>query len=584
MRPEFVRPVLVVAMSFGLLSGCGGGAGSSPSNPPPQSGPVSVSVSPTSATVPAGSTQQFVAKLSNTTNTSVTWQVGGVTGGSVTMGTISSTGVYTAPLSPSAVGQVTVTAISGADSTKSASATVTPVFSNASVNGSYVFKVVTIGNTGFAFTAGVFTADGNGHITAGIEDTNDATNGARTNIVLTGMYNVGPDGRGTVTASTSLGTSTFKFVLISNTSAQLIEFDNTAASGFLSAQDPSAISAISGPFVFAFQGEDADSITSLGPAASVGQIVLNGSGSVSGVLDVNERGTFSGNLAFTGNYIIGSQGRGTAISATSYGTSNYVFYIVNAKTIEFLSVDPIPGLIETGTAVAQQSAPFGNGSLGSSVFLLSGGDASTGATLVAAGRFDTDGAGNLQNGVVDENDSGVFSDSLPLSAGSYSIASNGRGTISATTTKGTSTFVFWLTSPGNAQLIESDTVGAASGIVLAQQNGGFNNSSMQGNFAFVLGGASSSQPFAGLGQVAANGAGGFTGNEDVNAGGSTAPNVAINGTYSIGQNGHGAGTVTGAKTTPVRVLLISQSSGVFISADPAEPLIGLAEKQCSDCH
>jgi len=584
MRPEFVSFVLVVAISLGLWTGCGGAPSSSPSNPPPQSGPVSISLSPTSATVPAGSTQQFAATLSNTTNTSVTWQVGGVTGGNATMGTISSTGVYTAPLSPPSAGQVTVTAISGADSTKSVSATVTPVFSNASVTGSYVFKVVTISSTGFAFAAGVFTADGNGHITAGIEDANDATNGPRTNIALTGMYRVGPDGRGTATASTSLGTSTFKFVLISNTSADLIEFDNTAASGFVWAQDPSAISGISGPFVFAFQGEDADSITSLGPASSVGQIVLNGSGSVSGILDVNERGTFSANVVFTGSYSIGSQGRGTAVSAASYGTSNYVFYIVNAKTIEFLNVDPIPGLIEAGTAVAQQSAPFGNGSLGSSVFLLSGGDASTGATLVAAGRFDTDGTGNIQNGVVDENVSGVFYDSLPFSAGSYSIASNGRGTISATTTKGTSTFVFWLTSPGNAQLIESDTFGAASGTVLAQQNGGFNNSSMQGNFAFALAGGSGSQPFAGLGQVASNGAGGFTGNEDVNVGGSTAPNVAFTGTYSIGQNGHGTGTVASAKTTPVREFLINQSSGVFISADPGEPLIGLAEKQCSDCH
>ena len=584
MRPEFVSFVLVVAISLGLLTGCGGAPSSSPSNPPPQSGPVSISLSPTSATVPAGSTQQFAATVSNTTNTSVTWQVEGVTGGSATTGTISSTGVYTAPLSPPSVGQVSVTAISGADSTKSASARVTPVFSNASVTGSYVFKAVTIGSTGFAFTAGVFTADGNGHITAGIEDANDATNGPHTNIPFTGMYSVGSDGRGSATASTSLGTSTFKFVLVSNISAELIEFDNTAASGFVAAQDPSAISSISGTFVFAFQGEDADSATSLGPASSVGQIVLNGSGAVSGILDVNERGTFSANVPFNGNYTIGPQGRGTAVSAASYGTSTYVFYIVNAKTIEFLNVDPIPGLIETGTAVAQQSIPFGNGSLGSSVFLLSGGDASSGAMLVETGRFDTDGAGNIQNGVMDENGNGVFWDSLPLSASSYSIASTGRGTISATTTKGTATFVFWLTSPGNAQVMESDTFGSASGTILAQQSGSFSDSSMQGNFAFVLGGATGSQPFAGLGQVASNGAGGFTGNEDVNAGGTTAPNVALTGTYSVGQNGYGTGSVTGVQTTPVRVLLISQSSAVFISADPSEPVIGLAEKQCSDCH
>lgn len=583
MREEHVQFAPVVLMSLAILTGCGGGAGAGPSNPTP-SGSVMINVSPTSATVAAGSTRQFTATVSNTTNTSVIWQVGGITGGNGTLGMISTMGVYTAPMSPPSAGQVVITAISQADSTKSASATVTPEFSNASLIGPYVFKAVTTGSTGFSFTTGVLTADGNGHITAGIEDTNDATHGPRTNIALSGTYSVGPDGRSTATASTGFGTSTFRFVLISSTSGELIEFDNTAASGFMSAQDSSAISSIAGPFVFAFQGEDADSSTSLGPASSVGQIVLNGSGVVSGILDVNERGTFSPNVPFTGNYAIGPQGRGTAVSAASYGTSNYVFYIVNANTIEFLNVDPIPGLIEAGSAIAQQGVSFNNGSLGSSVFLLSGGDASTGATLVAAGRFDTDGAGTIQNGVLDENANGVFSDGLPFSAGSYSIASNGRGTASVITTGGTTTFVFWLTSSGNALLMESDAFGVTSGSVLGQQSGGFSDSSMQGNFAFVLGGASGSKPFAGLGQVVSNGAGGFTGKEDVNGGGSTASDVAFTGMYSIGQNGRGTGTLTGAGTTPVRVHLINQSSAVFISADPGEPLIGLAEKQCSDCH
>src|SRR5437762_11337965 len=58
---------------------------------------VSVTISPILATVAAGGTQQFSAAVQNTSNTAVTWQVNGVTGGNATVGTISSSGLYTAP-------------------------------------------------------------------------------------------------------------------------------------------------------------------------------------------------------------------------------------------------------------------------------------------------------------------------------------------------------------------------------------------------------------------------------------------------------------------------------------------------------
>jgi hypothetical protein len=74
---------------------------------------VSVSVSPTSASLQTGAQQLFSASVSGTSNTGVTW--------SSTGGSVSSTGLYTAP---SSAGTYTVTATSVADSTKSASATV----------------------------------------------------------------------------------------------------------------------------------------------------------------------------------------------------------------------------------------------------------------------------------------------------------------------------------------------------------------------------------------------------------------------------------------------------------------------------
>jgi len=89
--------------------------------------PVTVSVSPTSGSLQAGSgtTQSFTATVGATLNTQVTWQVNTITGGNATVGTISTAGVYTVPATVPSPATVTVTAISSADATRSAFAMVT---------------------------------------------------------------------------------------------------------------------------------------------------------------------------------------------------------------------------------------------------------------------------------------------------------------------------------------------------------------------------------------------------------------------------------------------------------------------------
>src|SRR5262249_54103709 len=82
-----------------------------------------VFISPNSASLQVGQSMQFTANVSGP-NKSVTWLVNGAAGGNPTVGTISSTGVYTAPAAvPS--GGVTVTAQSVAQTSATASAAVT---------------------------------------------------------------------------------------------------------------------------------------------------------------------------------------------------------------------------------------------------------------------------------------------------------------------------------------------------------------------------------------------------------------------------------------------------------------------------
>ena len=93
-----------------------------PPSPPP---PVSVAISPASASLRVARTQQFNATVKNASTTKVTWKVNGIAGGNHTVGKIGVNGLYTAPYTVPPASHVTVTAVSTADPTKSASAVVT---------------------------------------------------------------------------------------------------------------------------------------------------------------------------------------------------------------------------------------------------------------------------------------------------------------------------------------------------------------------------------------------------------------------------------------------------------------------------
>jgi hypothetical protein len=120
-----LAPLFLAATA--MLVGCTGTTSSSGSNSNtlPSGSGVTVKVSPTSADVRAGATQSFSATVSGTSNAAVTWQVNGVTGGSSVTGTISASGMYTAPAAVPANHTVTVRAISAASSSATASGAVT---------------------------------------------------------------------------------------------------------------------------------------------------------------------------------------------------------------------------------------------------------------------------------------------------------------------------------------------------------------------------------------------------------------------------------------------------------------------------
>ncbi len=120
---------LAVLLAGILFSGCSsmvggtgtGGGGSHIGS----SSAVSVNVTPSSASVILGATQQFSATVIGSSNPAVSWSVNGASGGTAAAGTITAAGRYTAPAILPSPAQIKVTAISLGDPAASATAAVT---------------------------------------------------------------------------------------------------------------------------------------------------------------------------------------------------------------------------------------------------------------------------------------------------------------------------------------------------------------------------------------------------------------------------------------------------------------------------
>ena len=122
-KRAFSFKALVLLLVSPVFLSCGGGGGGSNSGSLSSGGSnIAVTVTPASATIDPGGSQLYSASVTGTTNTGVTWSAGGIQGGNSTFGTISSSGLYTAPAVAPNPSNVKITAVSVADSTKSGTA------------------------------------------------------------------------------------------------------------------------------------------------------------------------------------------------------------------------------------------------------------------------------------------------------------------------------------------------------------------------------------------------------------------------------------------------------------------------------
>ena len=568
---------LILSLSAFILVSCGGGGGGGGGNPPP---PVTISISPTSPTVGGSNTQQFTATVGNTSNTAVTWQVEGIPGGNATVGTVSATGLYTAPFFIPANATVSVTAVAQADTSKSASATVTIVFSNAMLIGQYAFSYVGW-DPSFFTIAGSISANGNGAITGGVSDLNNSL-GVSTGLTLTGTYTASPDGLVEILLTDSQPASyTLRAAMVSPDHLRVIQFDTTSTGqGSIDWQDPAAFNdaAFAGGYAFRLDGYGFTGYT----AGIAGRMTADNAGNLTaGVMDINENYIDTNADVFTGTYTtIDANGRGEVTLDTNQGLAVFAFYIASSGKVHLISIDSIGLPWMLGVAEKQTPGFFSNANLsGDYAYFVSVYSSSASGIYYSAGRFTANGTGGVNAGVSDENDNGVTTENLAFT-GTYSVDAfgDGRGTGIFTSARGSSNFTFYMVSPSRALFVQQGTFALGTGEVDAQTGGPYSTASLAGNFGISMDG----YPSMLVGQFEA--AGGTTSGtvhlttfDNTGSVLTLTPDQAFSATYSVTANGRGDFTVSDNPPITFHLYMVSGSKVHLIGM--SDVFLGTAEMQ-----
>jgi hypothetical protein len=457
-------------------------------------------------------------------------------------------------------------------------------FSNATLKGQYVMRQTGTGVNQAGTSADpfsettVFTADGS---TAGnlnvLEDDFDQDGQQYAPGSGTGTYSIAKDGTG----SLSFGGSNYAITMIDDSHFYLIEEDTFAtSSGYGQMQDTTAFTAApSGAFVFKAHNLDTSS--------RVGGITITG-GAISGTEDLLNAGFSATTKSVTSSVAMSApnsttgRGKFTLSDGTSFG-----YYVVNSTEFYFMSDT---NSLEIGQAEAQTGGPFSAATLanGTSYVFGSSGDTNVSgpAGIHSAGVFTTDGVSAITGGAVDYvQDTTVNSD--PVSGGSYTVASTGRGTINLTLTGGSiSPQIFWMVNGTRAYFLADSTTAVEDGTFSLQQVA----PTLSGQAAFVMDGFDTTLKDR-VGNFETTSSTAFNWNQAANAfdpsTGIGVPSVTgTNGTYTISSSGNGrvavvVNGVTASNANPGMVFYLSSPNTGFMVQEDGADIGGSFAKQAS---
>jgi hypothetical protein len=344
-----------------ILAGCGATSSRFTPPPGPTSTPISVSISPDSVSLGASEIQQFAAAVTNTSNTAVTWSLRCTAS---ECGTISASGLYTAPsLIPEAV-TVDIIATSQADSRAYSTAWVNQV--PLSVQISPLLAMSMREGATQTFTASI---DKHPHqdvtwslSTAGCQG---SACGTLTNVSSSSATYTAP----------SLFTAPATVLVIAESVA-----DPTKSQAVKINLMPMS-APLNGRYAFIFRTSDSSTIF----AAS---LIADGKGSLSGTGDLVTAAGVQLNQAFTGTYTLGGDHRGSMQITGAGATLNLRFAMTSGnfgQLLDFCGTSDGNGWFER-----QNESAFSDTTMaGSQEYLLAGTKGSAFMSRVGDVRIDS---------------------------------------------------------------------------------------------------------------------------------------------------------------------------------------------------
>jgi hypothetical protein len=536
------NPLILASLGLAIISGCGGGSSSSPT-PPPLPISVSFSAAPPASLAAVTTANMSATVLNDSAGKGVTWSCAPAAACGTFNPTSTTSGaatVFTAPATVPAGGNVTITATSVTDNSKTANQTLT-------ITAPIAVMITTP-------PPGAMRTSTKADISATV--TNDAANMGITwscaPIGSCGSFSVSPTTSGVVTAySAPATTPTGDTVTITATSVS----DPTKT-----AMATVKIATLLGQYAFFIQAPTGTGAR--GTTVFLGSVNLDGSGNVlGGIEDVisphyNDQAdpilpTTSGTIPNASHYTIDPSGRGTLRMVTENNeTLDASFVLTSGLHGLVIEADGNPG---SGTLDLQQ-APFTPAQINGGYSLtLDGIDANNNPPIKKpsiGGVFTADGVSHLTNGALDVitagvNSGGAFTGVFDPPDG------NGRGQLTLFL-PGTSfrILIYYVVSPRVLRVLEDDGFDLMGGSVYSQGVAGAADTTLSGNYVYRHSGWSAAGRTVVAGQFAATAAGKVTGGvSDANAGGSptlATTGKAVSGSYTIPATLNGTMTLTDA--------------------------------------
>jgi len=278
-------------------------------------------------------------------------------------------------------------------------------------------------------------------------------------------------GRGTATLvdSGAFTTSLIYYVVNSGKIALLVSNAGAVGAGSAEVQTGAVGNGLSGNFAFGSSGETSVPYG----VATVGQFTATpsggGSGTISGVEDAVQDGTYSASIPLSSCFSASSNGRvdiTTLSGSTCSGTTTQVFWMVSPSRAFFLNDNA--NAVEDGTADLQTTNSFSASTLkGQFAMVMNGIDFSQPLEeLARIGPLQFDGSNRLAlTELVNASNSGGVTSPGPLS-GSYNVSSNGR--VLASFNNSGLNLVMYAVSGSDAYVLQVDPRTSTSGKVSLQ--------------------------------------------------------------------------------------------------------------------